>query len=141
DRALPGCAARSMGEGVSSKLRAVQLGALTGQLAALGAAACWALTALIFEAAGKRIGSLSLNLLRLAVALAAMLPTVWLTTGNPLPVAASAGSWLWLSVSGLAGFVIGDLCLIKALVEIGPRLSTLLMSLGPLPTVLLGRLF
>ena len=119
----------------------MQLGALTGQLAALGAAACWALTALIFEAAGKRIGSLSLNLLRLALALAAMLPTVWLTTGNPLPVAASAGSWLWLSVSGLAGFVIGDLCLIKALVEIGPRLSTLLMSLVPLLTVLLGRLF
>lgn len=119
----------------------MRLGSLTGQLAALGAAACWALTALIFEAAGRRIGALSLNLLRLTLALAAMLPTVWLTTGNPLPLAASPRSWLWLSVSGIAGFVVGDLCLIKALVEVGPRLSTLLMSLVPLLAALLGRLF
>ena len=40
-----------------------------GEMAALGTAACWVGTALTFEAAGHRIGSLRVNLLRMPVAL------------------------------------------------------------------------
>ena len=36
-----------------------------GELAALATAGCWTLTALAFEFAGKRVGSLSVNLIRL----------------------------------------------------------------------------
>ncbi len=47
------------------------------------------------------------------------------------PSDADAHQWLWLSVSGLVGFTIGDMCLFRAFVVIGPRLSTLIMSLAP----------
>jgi drug/metabolite transporter (DMT)-like permease len=46
--------------------------------------------------------------------------------------------WLWLGLSGLAGFTFGDLCLFRAYVEIGSRLGTLTMLLVPLITTALG---
>jgi drug/metabolite transporter (DMT)-like permease len=56
------------------------------------------------------------------------------------PTDASAHAWLWLSVSGLVGFTVGDLCLFRALVLVGPRVSMLLMALVPPITALLGLL-
>ncbi|MGB1013661.1 MAG: EamA family transporter, partial [Nannocystaceae bacterium] len=40
-----------------------------GELAALGTAVCWVLSSVAFEIAGKRCGALTLNLLRLSLAL------------------------------------------------------------------------
>jgi len=109
-----------------------------GELAALGAALCWAFTALLFASAGARIGSLSVNLIRLLIALAMLSAYAWVSRGTALPTDASGHAWLWLSVSGLVGFCIGDLCLFRALLVIGPRLSSLLMSLTPLLTAMFG---
>ena len=80
-----------------------------GELAALGTAVCWAGSALSFDAAGRRIGSLSVNLLRLPIALTALAAVGYVTRGLPLPTDATAEAWLWLSVSGLIGFAFGDL--------------------------------
>jgi drug/metabolite transporter (DMT)-like permease len=55
-----------------------------------------------------------------------------------LPLDASPSAWLWLSLSGLVGFTFGDLCLFRAFVVIGPRLSGLLMALVPPIMGLLG---
>lgn len=49
-----------------------------GELAALGTAFCWAGTALAFAAAGRRIGSLVVNLLRLLCGLALLTLAAWL---------------------------------------------------------------
>ena len=38
-----------------------------GEVAALLTAVCWTFTSLAFESAGKRVGALSLNLIRLAM--------------------------------------------------------------------------
>ncbi|HVS00845.1 MAG TPA: DMT family transporter [Thermoanaerobaculia bacterium] len=109
-----------------------------GQIAALCAAFCWAVTALASEAAGRRVGSLPLNLVRLPIAFAFLALAGWISRGVPLPVDASPHAWLWLTVSGLIGFSFGDLCLYRAYLLIGPRLSTLLMSLVPPLTALIG---
>ncbi|MBT8493024.1 MAG: DMT family transporter [Deltaproteobacteria bacterium] len=109
-----------------------------GELAALATAFCWAGSALAFEAAGRRIGSMAVNLLRMPVAIAALAAVGLWTRGLALPTDAPADAWLWLSVSGLIGFVLGDLCLFRALVVIGPRLSSLIMSLAPVFTALFG---
>jgi drug/metabolite transporter (DMT)-like permease len=109
-----------------------------GELAALGTAACWVGTALAFEAAGRRIGSLVVNLLRLPIAFVLLSATAWLLRGRPLPTDATAHAWGWLALSGLVGFAIGDLCLFRAFVVLGPRLSTLIMSLSPPIAALLG---
>jgi len=109
-----------------------------GELAALATACCWTVTALVFERAGKRIGSLVVNLLRLLAAFCFLTLFGALVRGAPLPLDATPRAWLWLGASGLVGFTIGDLCLVRAFVVIGSRLSVLLMSLVPPLTALLG---
>ena len=109
-----------------------------GELAALGTATCWAGSSLCFEAGGKRIGSLVVNWFRLVVALTLLTLATFLFRGRALPLDATSHAWMWLSISGLIGFVFGDLCLFRALVVLGSRLAVLVMSLVPPLTVLLG---
>lgn len=109
-----------------------------GQLAALCAAALWACTALAIEGAARRIGSLTVNLLRLLFAFAFHCLAGWFLRGQPLPVDATPHAWTWLTLSGLVGFTFGDLCLYRSYVVLGPRLSTLMMSLVPPLTALIG---
>jgi drug/metabolite transporter (DMT)-like permease len=111
-----------------------------GELAALATACCWTATALAFEAAGRRIGPLALNLIRLVPAFLLLSVYSWLVRGVAFPVDASAHAWLWLSLSGLVGFTVGDLCLFRAFVRVGARVSMLLMATAPLLTTLLGLL-
>ena len=109
-----------------------------GELAALGTAGCWTVTSMAFEAAGKRIGSLAVNLIRLVLALGFLTIYCALVRGRALPSDADGHQWLWLSVSGLVGFTVGDLCLFRALVLVGARVSMLIMSLVPPMTALIG---
>jgi drug/metabolite transporter (DMT)-like permease len=102
-----------------------------GEIAALTTAACWVATALAFEAAGRRIGSLTVNLLRLVLAVGLLALWGLVTRGLPLPTDASAHAWGWLALSGLVGFTFGDLCLFRAFVVLGSRLATLMMALAP----------
>ncbi len=48
-----------------------------------------------------------------------------------LPTDASADNWKWLVLSGLVGFVFGDLFLFKSYTIIGSRFSMLIMTLVP----------
>ena len=114
------------------------MAARLGEIAALSTALLWAFTALFFAAAGARIGSLVVNFVRLVMALALFAAGSTILHGHPLPLDASAHAWLWLSVSGLVGFTFGDLCLFRALVVLGPRLSSLIMSFAPPLTACLG---
>ncbi len=116
----------------------VSSSAQLGHLAALGTAVCWAFSALAFAAAGRRIGILALNLIRLVIAFFLLSVAAWALRGSPLPLDASPHAWGWLGVSGLVGFVFGDLCLFQAYRLIGPRLSSLLLSLAPPLTALIG---
>jgi drug/metabolite transporter (DMT)-like permease len=51
-----------------------------------------------------------------------------------LPLDAPLSLWLWLGASGLLGFVIGDLLLFQAFIEIGARISMLIYaSVPPFP--------
>lgn len=109
-----------------------------GQLAALGTATCWAFSALAFDAAARRMGALTLNLIRLVIAFCFLTLAAWALRGLPLPTDATPHAWAWLAVSGLVGFVFGDLCLFRAFVMIGPRLSMLMMSLAPPLTAVIG---
>jgi drug/metabolite transporter (DMT)-like permease len=112
-----------------------------GELAAVGTAACWAVSAVAFEAAGRRIGAMVVNVLRLALALVILAAYGAVVHGRAWPTDASGEAWLWLGLSGIAGFTFGDLCLFRAFVLIGARLSALLMATAPLFTVVLGWLW
>ncbi len=109
-----------------------------GELAALGTALCFTITAASFEAAGRRVGSLSVNLIRLVLGFAFL--SIWggVTRGQVLPLDFPAVSWAWLAASGFIGFALGDLFLFRAFVVIGSRVSMLVMSAVPPLTALLG---
>ncbi|HJL49113.1 MAG TPA: EamA family transporter, partial [Polyangiaceae bacterium LLY-WYZ-15_(1-7)] len=91
-----------------------------GELAALATAFCWVGSALFFAAAGERVGSLVVNLVRLVFAIVFLAALTTLTRGQPLPLDASAHAWAWLALSGLVGFAFGDLCLFRAFIDLGP---------------------
>lgn len=102
-----------------------------GELAALTTAVFWTITAIAFESAGKRVGSLSVNIIRLSMAFCYLGIFSLLTRGEFFPEGATTHNWIWLSVSGLIGFVLGDLFLFQAYVVVGARISMLIMSLAP----------
>ncbi len=102
-----------------------------GEFAALLTAIFWSVTGLSFEQAGKRIGSLTVNVMRLTLAFVIIGFYTLITRGMFIPADATAHQWFWLSLSGLVGFVLGDLFLFKAYVSVGARISLLIMSLAP----------
>jgi len=109
-----------------------------GEIAALATALCWTITAVSFEAAGKKVGSISVNLIRLIIAFILISIYNLFSRGMILPIDASNSTWLWLTFSGIIGFVIGDLFLFQAYVEVGARISMLIMSTVPPITAITG---
>jgi drug/metabolite transporter (DMT)-like permease len=103
----------------------------TGEIAALLTAFCWTITGLAFESAGKKVGSLAVNLIRLVIAFVFLTVYLKIARGMFFPIDAGKQQWIWLSLSGLVGLVIGDLFLFQSYVVIGARISQLIMSLTP----------
>jgi drug/metabolite transporter (DMT)-like permease len=109
-----------------------------GEFSALLTAMFWTVSALSFESAGKKVGSLSVNFIRLIIGFALISIYTLITRGMLLPLDASGSTWIWLILSGLIGFVIGDLFLFQAYIEIGSRISMLVMSFVPPITALIS---
>jgi drug/metabolite transporter (DMT)-like permease len=112
-----------------------------GELAAFGTAVCWTVSALFFERASKRIGVLAVNFYKLIFAFGFLLITAVLMRGVALPFDASPRAWLFLSLSGLIGFVITDIFLFSAYVMIGSRITMLFLAMSPPMTAILGYVF
>lgn len=111
-----------------------------GEIAALATAICWTVTAVCFESASKKVGSLAVNFIRLIIAFVLLGCFTLITRGMFLPLDAEGSTWLWLLISGMTGFIIGDLFLFQAFVEIGSRISMLIMSSVPPITAIAGYL-
>ncbi len=107
-----------------------------GEIAALLTAVFWTVTSLSFESAGKKIGSLQVNLIRLVAAFFIYCIVNYFHRGMILPMDAGAERWAWLALSGIVGFVIGDLLLFQSYVVIGARVAMLIMALAPPITAL-----
>lgn len=109
-----------------------------GEFSALLTACFWVISGVFFEKASKRTSSLAVAYLRIIFAFILISLLLWVMRGKPLPTDATPSAWLWLSLSGLVGFVIGDIFLFEAYVSIGARISLLLMSFSPVITGLLS---
>jgi drug/metabolite transporter (DMT)-like permease len=109
-----------------------------GEWAALATALCWTITAMSFEKASKRVGSLPVNLIRLILAMVLFSIYMWIKTGSPIPLDASKHQWFYLTLSGFIGFVMGDLLLFRAFVEIGSRVAMLIMASVPVWVAIMG---
>ena len=112
--------------------------AYLGELISIGVAFSWTATALLSEYGSKRLGNLTLNVLRMLLALIFSLVLFWVTLGSPLPAGGSAEAYGWMLLSGLVGYVIGDFCLFQCYIIIGSRYGQLFMTLAPLSAALMA---
>lgn len=112
-----------------------------GEIAALGTALCWTIVSIAFESAGKRVGSLAVNYIRLVFGFIFVSIYVYFSRGIMFPVDASSSNWIWLSISGFIGFFLGDMFLFQSYLEIGSRISALIMATSPPFAALLGFIF
>jgi drug/metabolite transporter (DMT)-like permease len=102
-----------------------------GEFAALLTAIFWTVTSLSFETASHKIGSVSVNILRLVIGFIFLSVFTLIKRGLFFPTDATVDNWIWLTLSGLVGFVFGDLFLFKSYTIIGSRFSMLIMTLVP----------
>jgi drug/metabolite transporter (DMT)-like permease len=109
-----------------------------GELISIGVAFSWTATALLSEYGSKRLGNLTLNVLRMALALLFAMVLFGVITGSILPPGASAKAAGWMLLSGLVGYVIGDFCLFQCYIIIGSRYGQLFMTLAPLAAALMA---
>lgn len=112
-----------------------------GEIAGLGVSICWTVSALTFEKAGHKIGSLSVNFIRLLMAIIFIGITTYFTRGIFFPTDATPYQWFWLGLSGFVGFFLGDMFLFKSYMVIGSRTAALIMSFAPMLTAIIGWFF
>ncbi len=102
-----------------------------GESAAIFVSLMWTICSLLFAAAGKRLGILSLNGYRTIMALSLLGCSHIILFGSIVPQANNM-QWTVLAVSGIIGLGIGDFGYFGALVHIGPRRGLLVMSTHPI---------
>ncbi len=106
-----------------------------GEISALSAAIIWSFSSFLFTSAAKKIGAMQLNINRMLFA-AAYLLVVIVIAGVDMNLRQDQA--LYLTLSGLFGLTIGDTFLFRAFKEVGPRISTLVMSINPAIAAFLG---
>jgi len=89
----------------------------------------------------RRIGSFPVNVLRMIVAAVLFVGLSLVRSGYWVPQGQPAFVWRELALSGLVGFVIGDLMLFHAFLLLGGRLAMLIYSSVPAMTALGGFFF
>ena len=109
-----------------------------GELISIGVAFSWTATALLSEYGSKRLGNLTLNLMRMVITLVFSGILFWVMTGSPLPAQASNEAYLWMMLSGLVGYVIGDFCLFQCYIIIGSKFGQLFMTLAPITAAIMA---
>lgn len=104
-----------------------------GETAALLTSVMWTMSSIFFAAAGKRIGSIAVNSIRILIAIPLLCTALYVTTRSILPIASQA-QWFYMSLSGVIGLALGDFCYFASLVLLGPRRGVLVMCMAPIFT-------
>ena len=108
-----------------------------GEFAAIAAAFSWVVTALVLASAGRNVGATVVNAIRIWFATLILLALIYLNHGYIWP-AINQNSLMFLAISGLIGLAIGDQFLYRALIDAGPRISTLVITITPALTAVLA---
>jgi drug/metabolite transporter (DMT)-like permease len=110
-------------------------------LAAFGTAVFWSFSAIFFETASKKVGALAVNFWKVVFAFFFLAISGTVVRGVPFPYDAPLRTWIYLSLSGLVGFVVADFFLFNAYVLIGSRITVVFQSLTPVFTALFAYIF
>lgn len=115
--------------------------AFIGEIFALIAAFGWVGSSVMFERASKKLSGLSVNIIRLVIAMLLLMIITTFTRGMALPFDATSKMAFYLGISGMMGLFIGDFFLYQAYTLIGARITLVLMTLAPIVVSILGFLF
>jgi len=112
-----------------------------GELAALGAALCWAAASLLYGQ--TKLSAWGLNLVKNILAAGVLLLQLLFLADWQQGIVFRAGSatWQWLALSGVIGIVIGDTLYFRSLQVLGPRKALILSTTAPLFAAVFGALF
>ena len=108
-----------------------------GEISALAASACWVITALVLASAGRVVGATVVNAVRIFIAICILCIIHWIAYDNLWPEIDNF-SLLYLAISGVIGLAIGDQFLYRALIDAGPRLTTLVITSTPALTAIIA---
>lgn len=107
---------------------------MISELAALGAALCWAIGSLFAVGAAKELGGIAFTRIRVAMVFVVMVGFIAVRgTGGPI----LSGDWPNLIISGAIGIFIGDTALFVTLSRLGPRRTGILFACNAPFTVIL----
>ncbi len=112
-----------------------------GEIAALLTSIFWAGSSVLFTLAGKQVGSIKVNRIRVILALLFLMSLNLAFYGYLLPFNAGVDRWGWFAVSGIIGYAMGDILLFQSFISVGPQLGMLMMSLAPLISAVLAWIF
>jgi len=108
---------------------------MIANMAALGAALCWAAGGLIAIGPVRVLGSIAFNRVRLTIVAVALLAATTLLGGWQT---LDTGAALTLALSGLLGIVVGDMALFWSLSRLGPRRNVVIYAANAPLTALLA---
>ncbi|MGL5355222.1 MAG: DMT family transporter [Cetobacterium sp.] len=111
---------------------------MLGESLSLVAAFGWVGSSIFLEKASKEVGTLAVNLIRLLLAMIFLGIITNISRGMVLPFDASKESLKFLSISGLFGLFLGDFFLFKAYINIGSRITLLVMTFSPVAVSILS---
>lgn len=111
-----------------------------GEMAALGAAFLWALSAVVYAHLGQKIPPMVLNLSKGLIAIVFIILTL-IVQGNYLPAQINVEAMGLLLISGILGIGLGDTFYFEALNNLGARRTLLLQALAPPLAALIALIF
>jgi drug/metabolite transporter (DMT)-like permease len=114
---------------------------MSGVLIALTTTLCWSLGIFPFTEASRRIGAGPINQYRLLLAWLIMTGILFFALSIPLTLQFTDPKlyhYVYLGASGIIGFTIGDYCMFRSFVLLGPKLSSLYMTFAPGSALLFG---
>jgi drug/metabolite transporter (DMT)-like permease len=112
-----------------------------GEIFALTTAICWSFGTILFGYAGRRVGALTVNAIRIPMAALLLVVTILITQGMLLPPIYTLDQIGWLALSGFIGLVIGDSAYLRSLVLLGPRLASLVGASAAIFAVVISWIF
>lgn len=114
---------------------------MSGELIALVTTLCWSIGIFPFTEASKRIGTGPVNQWRLLLAWT-MISIILFFTNSLTPADLFSNpqlyNFVFLGLSGIIGFTIGDFCTFKSFTLLGPKLGSLYTTFGPGAALLIG---
>ncbi len=112
-----------------------------GEFAALGAALAFGFTSTSFTLAGRKIGAISSLAFSLPISMVILIGLHIVMVGDIFPFSAGLDRWFYLTVSGVFGFVISSIFILRAFQYIGPRLTLLVASFAPILSAIIAWVF